>query len=146
MEGADPAILTRQDGSEILFVLSITRPWGGCQKWYRLVLTTEPPTFDSKQRFATPDAVPDPKRGYRLYGMTNGRPGEFGVALSADGENFNQSQVVMRESGTFNISVGVDPKGVWWAYYNRTDMDCVRKWGANKILPPNHLNGPPKPK
>ena len=116
----------------------------GVQKWYRFP-TTEPPTLtrSSDLQHQMPYLI---QRGARLYGMTNGRPGEAGVALSADGENFNQSQVVMRESGTFNISVGVDPKGVWWAYYNRTDMDCVRKWGANKILPPNHLNGPPKPK
>ena len=46
--------------------------------------------------------------------MTNGKPGEFAVSISADGENFNQSRVVMREPGTFNISVGVDPKGLWW--------------------------------
>ena len=139
--GADPAILTRKDGSEILFVGPLdhtTMGWISTNgtDWP----TKEPPSFDSQQRFATPDAVPDPAGGYRLYGMTNGRPGEFAVSLSSDGETFNQSQVVMREPGTFNISVGVDPKEIWWAYYNRTDMDCVRKWGANKILPPNHLN------
>lgn len=140
--GADPAILTRKDGSEILYVGPLdhtTMGWVSSNgiDWP----TTAAPTFDSRQRFATPDAVPDPNGGYRLYGMTNGRPGEFAVALSSDGENFSQSQVVMRETGTFNISVGVDPDGVWWAYYNRTDMDCVQKWGANKILPPNHLGG-----
>lgn len=136
--GADPAILTRRDGSEILFVGPLdhtTMAWISTNgtDWP----TTQPPTFDTKQRFATPDAVPDPNGGYRLYGMTNGRPGEFAVSLSRDGETFTQNQVVMREQGTFNISVGVDPQGTWWAYYNKTDMDCVKKWGANKILPHN---------
>ena len=140
--GADPAILTRKDGSEILFVGPLDHT---TMAWVSKNGTdwpiTQPPTFDTKQRFATPDAVPDPKGGYRLYGMTNGRPGEFAVSISKDGETFTTSQVVMREQGTFNISVGVDPSGTWWAYYNRTDMDCVRRWGANKILPHNSTIG-----
>ena len=140
--GADPAILTRRDGSEILFIGPLdhtTMAWVSSNgtDWP----TSQAPTFDTKQRFATPDAVPDPHGGYRLYGMTNGRPGEFAVSMSTDGETYTQSQIVMREQGTFNISVGVDPKGIWWAYYNKTDMDCVKKWGANKILPHNSSVG-----
>ena len=43
----------------------------------------------------------------------------------------------MWEPGTFNISVVTQKDLV--DGHNRTDMDCV-EWGANKILPPNHLN------
>ena len=147
--GADPAILTRNDGSEILFVGPLdhtTMGWVSQEgdTW----TTTSPPTFDTKQRFATPDAVPDPNGGYRLYGMTNGRPGTFEVALSDDGIHYSKSRVVLQEHGAFNISVGVDPANTWWAYYNKTDMSCVKKWGANKILPPSfapngHPSNPP---
>lgn len=136
--GADPAILTRSDGSEILFVGPLDHTTMGWISPDGITWpTASPPTFDTKQRFATPDAVPDPNGGYRLYGMTNGRPGTFEVSLSRDGETFSKSQIVLQEQGAFNISVGVDPQGVWWAYYNKTDLKCVQRWGANKILPHN---------
>ncbi len=135
--GADPAMLSLKDGSEILFVGPLdhtTMAWvsSNGNDWPRF----EPPTFNTRQRFATPDAVADPKGGYRLYGMTNGRPGEFQVSLSKDGKQYGKSKVVLRQPNAFNISVGVDPVGVWWVYYNKTDMACVEKWGATKILPP----------
>lgn len=136
--GADPAILTRKDGSEILFIGPLdhtTMAWISVdgKTWPRFA----PPTFNTRQRFATPDALADPEGGYRLYGMTNGRPGEFQVSLSNDGENYQQSTVVLKQNGAFNISVGVDPVGVWWVYYNKTDLKCVQEWGATKITPPS---------
>ena len=136
--GADPAILTRKDGSEILFVGPLdhtTMAWISPDgvTWPKF----DPPTFNTRQRFATPDAVADPNGGYRLYGMTNGKPGEFQVSLSDDGEHYQQSTVVLRQNGAFNISVGVDPVGVWWAYYNKTDAACVQRWGSTKIIPPS---------
>ncbi len=136
--GADPAILSLKDGGEVLFVGPLdhtTMAWVSPdgEQWP----THEAPTYNTRQRFATPDAVPDPNGGYRLYGMTNGRPGEFQVSISTDGQRWQRPQTVLRQQGAFNISVGVDPVGIWWAYYNKTDLDCVEQSGARKILPPN---------
>ena len=44
---------------------------------------------------------------------------------------------MLKQNGAFNISVGVDPVGVWWVYYNKTDLECVEEWGATKITPPS---------
>ena len=142
--GADPAILSLNDGGEVLFVGPLdhtTMAWVSTdgKQWP----THESPTYNTRQRFATPDALPDPDGGYRLYGMTNGRPGEFQVSMSADGRQWKKSQVVLRQQGAFNISVGVDPVGIWWAYYNKTDSNCVTQSGSRKILPLGPQEMPP---
>lgn len=134
--GADPAMLTLRDGSEILYVGPLdmtTMAWKSVdgEKWN----TIGPPDFNTRMRFATPDAVLDPEGGYRLYGMLNGSPGRFVVSKSQDGIRWDKSQEVLYAPGAFNISVAVDPVGTWWAYYNRTDEACLRKWGSKKVLP-----------
>ncbi len=134
--GADPAILSRKDGSEILYVGPLDHTTVGWVSsngtdWP----TTAPPDFNSNMRFATPDAISDPNGGYRLYGMTNGKPGEFQVSHSEDGIQFNKPQIVLRQKGAFNISVGIDPVGVWWAYYNMTDPVCMKSYGSKKVNP-----------
>lgn len=141
--GSDPAMLTRADGSEILYIGPLDRTTMGWisvdgKQWNK----DAPPDFDSYRAFATPDAVwnsnsEDSLDTYRLYGMTNGRPGEFQVAQSKDGIHFANPKIVLRAPGAFNISVAQDIVGTWWIYYNKTDPSCVAKWGASKILPPH---------
>ena len=77
------------------------------------------------QTFATP-AVVDPKGGYRLYGMKTAS--QFLDVKSSDGKH-GVAQSVLEAPGV-NISVGVDPLGTWWAYYNRTDADCLANGAA----------------
>lgn len=134
--GADPAVVSKQDGSEILYVGPLDHTTMGWisedgNKWD----TTSAPDFNTRMRFATPDAVMDPQGFIRLYGMTNGRPGQFEASLSKDGIHFQPPQTVLREKGAFNVSVGLDPVGVWWIYYNKTDQECLNQWGSKKILP-----------
>ena len=54
---------------------------------------------------------------------------------SADGKGGAVPNLFWKPPGAFNISVGVDPLGTWWAYYNRTDQDCLNTWGSQKVLP-----------
>ena len=134
--GADPAMLTREDGSEVLYVGPLdftTMAWESVdgENWNALGA----PDFNTRLRFATPDAVIDPEGGYRLYGMLNGTPGEFQMAQSQDGERFTKPKTVLKVTGGFNISVGVDPVGTWWVYYNKTDEACMRRWGSSKAHP-----------
>ena len=132
--GSDPALLSREDGSEILYIGPLdhtTMAWisEDGDTWN----TTAPPDFNTRLRFATPDALQAPDGTYRLYGMTNGRPGQFEMAESKDGVKFSKPIVVLVEKRAFNISVGVDPVGTWWAYYNKTDQKCIDAWGSQKI-------------
>ena len=132
--GTDPAILERDDGSEILYIGPLdhtTMAW--ISKDGTHWNTEAPPDFNTRLRFATPDAMQAPDGTYRLYGMTNGKPGQFEMAESEDGIKFSKPTVVLTERHSFNISVGVDPVGTWWAYYNKTDLDCTKKWGSQKI-------------
>ena len=146
--GTDPAWIARDDGSEIFVIGPLdqtTMGWvhkGGWLSTDGLMVeddmqgsNTRPPDFNSRMRFATPDLVKDPKGGYRLYGMTNGRPGEFQVATSKDGIKYQNPKIVLSEKGAFNISVGVDNIGMWWVYYNKTNPGCVSQWGSQKVLP-----------
>ena len=96
--------------------------------------TTAPPDFNTRMRFATPDAIMDPQGLIRLYGMTNGRPGQFEVSLSKDGIHFQPPQTVLREK-ELSMYLLIDPVGVWWIYYNKTDPKCLTQWGSKKILP-----------
>lgn len=132
--GSDPAILERDDGSEILYIGPLdhtTMAWisEDGETWK----TEAPPDFNTRLRFATPDAVQAPDGTYRLYGMTNGKPGQFEMAESKDGIKFSKPEIVFAENEAFNISVGVDPVGTWWAYYNKTDQKCIDAWGSQKI-------------
>jgi hypothetical protein len=93
------------------------------------------PFLDTGVRAATPDAMRDPGGGYRLYYMVNGEPGRFGVSVSRDGLQWGPQTLVMEDGDAFNISVDVDRGGTWWAYYNRTDPDCLAKWGSSRVIP-----------
>ena len=134
--GADPTILDLDGGGELLLIgpLDVTtvgwRSPDGAQ-WS----IHDAPHMDTHARVATPDALPDPDGGYRLYGMRNGSPGTFVLHRSEDGIRWSQGSVVMRQDGTFNASVARDPAGVWWLYYNITDQDCLDAYGATRVLP-----------
>ena len=69
--------------------------------------------------------------------MVNGKPGEFQMSKTQDGRRFDNPITVFKDPKAFNISVGVDPVGTWWVYYNKTDETCVREWGSSKVRPPN---------
>lgn len=134
--GSDPAMLELDGGADVFFLgpLDITT-----MAWYREAGEAwDPlaePSANTGQTFATPDAVKDPNGGYRLYGMKNGLPGSFWMSKSTDGKRWSRAKSVLEAPGAFNISVGVDPLGTWWAYYNRTDPDCLEKWGSKKVMP-----------
>ena len=53
-----------------------------------------------------------------------GQPGSFWMAKHQTAK-LSRAESVLEAPGAFNISVGVDPLGTWWAYYNRTDQDCL---------------------
>ncbi len=134
--GADPTILDLADGSEVLLIgpLDFTtvgwRSPDGAQ-WS----ADDPPHFDTRAPVATPDALPDPAGGYRLYGMRNGSPGTFVLHTSPDGTTWGRGRTVMKQDGAFNASVALAPDGRWWLYYNVTDADCLAEYGAQRVLP-----------
>lgn len=147
--GSDPAVLELEDGSDVFLLgpLDLTT-----MAWFKDAKDDwnpdAGPTSNTLLQFATPDALVDPKGGYRLYGMKNGEPGSFWMATSSSGKRWSNPTQVLEEKGAFNISVGVDPIGTWWIYYNMTDPDCLAEWGSQKVLPPppigERLRPPPK--
>ena len=137
--GSDPTVMDLKGGGEILFVGPLDHTAMGWRSADGIVWPTEEaPSLDSRVNAATPDVVSDPAGGYRMYYMVNGSPGRFGLSRSTDGIQWGQEVIVMEDGDAFNISVAVDPQGVWWAYYNRTDSDCLSQWGSKRVLP-----GPP---
>ena len=93
------------------------------------------PVFNTRAALASPDVVAAPDGTYRLYGMENGRPGIFVLYTSKDGRRWKRYGQVFKEPTAFNISVAVDPLGTWWAYFNRTDQDCIQRWGSKRSKP-----------
>ncbi len=134
--GADPTILDLRDGGELLLIgpLDFTtvgwRSPDGVQ--WRI---DDPPHLDTRAPLATPDALPDPAGGYRLYGMKNGAPGTFMLHRSPDGASWDRGRTVMQQEGAFNASVARAPDGRWWLYYNVTDPDCLARYGSKRVLP-----------
>lgn len=134
--GSDPTVLDLEGGGEILYVGPLDHTamgWlsGDGKEWP----STASPSIDSRVYAATPDVVREPGGAYRMYYMVNGQPGRFGLSKSEDGRLWGPEQLVMEDRDAFNISVAVDLGGTWWAYYNRTDADCLSKWGAKRVLP-----------
>jgi len=129
--GVDPTILDLDDGGEILMmgpmpetVLAWQSPDG--DDWGDDTALSD---FDTEVPGVTPDAMPDPAGGYRLHYMVNGEQGNFQLATSADGRTWDAPGHVMRQAdGGKNLSLAIDPDGVWWLYWNETDWDCVAAW------------------
>ena len=134
--GADPTIMDMADGGEVLMIGPLdftTVGWRSVdgEQWS----PTDASHFDTRARVATPDALRAPDGGYRLYGMRNGSPGTFVLHRSPDGTAWNHGKTVMQQDGAFNVSVAVDPKGIWWLYYNVTDEACLAEYGSQRIIP-----------
>ncbi len=137
--GADPTMATLPSGEEVLMVGPLDKTvmaWvSKNQKWK----ATAPPDFNTRAPLASPDLVTLPDGTYRLYGMENGNPSRILYYESKDGLKWRKGGLAYEDTTIFNASVDVDPVGTYWLYYNRTDAECLKKWGSKRVLPKDNL-------
>lgn len=134
--GADPTMATLPSGEDVLMVGPLdTTVMGWISKEGKFSPLAKP-DLDTRAPLASPDLIVAPDGTLRLYGMKNGTPSEIWYYTSTDGLNWKKGGLAYKDTTTFNASVGVDPAGTWWLYYNRTDQECLKKWGSKRVLPP----------
>ncbi len=133
--GADPTIVSKPNGGEILFIGPLDRTvmaWETDQN--DLWNPNAKPTYNTQAPLASPDVILT-EEGYRLYGMRNGEPSIFELYTSEKGIRWERHGIVMRNEAAFNVSISRDPIGTWWLYYNKTNANCLKEWGSERVLP-----------
>ena len=132
--GADPAVVTRTDGGETLFLGPLDKTVMAFESKGETWDPKSDPTYNTRVPLASPDVVFEGGI-YRMYGMKNGYPGIFELYESSNLQRWTKVGTVLRDSNAFNISVARDPIGVWWIYFNKTNKKCLEKWGSERVLP-----------
>jgi hypothetical protein len=134
--GADPTMATLPSGEDVLMVGPLDTTVMGWTSKDKKFMPNASPDINTKAPLASPDLVVLPDGSLRLYGMKNGTPSDIWYYESTDGIRWKKGQLAYRDKSTFNASVAIDPAGTWWLYYNRTDQECLKKWGSKRVLPP----------
>lgn len=133
--GADPTLGTLPSGEDVLMVGPLDTTVMGWVSKDNTFQPTAPPDINTQAPLASPDLVVLSDGSMRLYGMKNGTPSEIWYYESTDGLRWKKGNLAYKDKTTFNASVAVDPAGTWWLYYNRTDQECLQKWGSTRVLP-----------